>query len=238
MRWHRAHVARLLVRPHLLIHPGARLAWWWRRGTGCLTVLVRVRWLRRRVDLGEPIGGPVSWSWAGWWSGWCWRRCLRGGSPLRPWWTHGAGGLVCIGVHILRNRRRGVHRGHALSASEKLQACLDVDIAGIQLVRALVRIERIADLIVARLVLQVWVSNVPNEISVTREHGAYKSAKVVPDLGNVRVEAYRAGVRIECVSVLVDLVIQDSNGAPESRVPAITVDSLLVCLVCLGVLLL
>lgn len=73
---------------------------------------------------------------------------------------------------------------------------------------------------------------------MTREDGAYQSAKVVPDLGNVWVEAYRAGVRIECVSVLVNLVIQDSNGAPESRVPAITVDSLLVCLVCLGVLLL
>lgn len=156
--WHRAQVAWLLVWPHLLIRPWARLAWWWWRGSGCLTVLVRVRWLRRRVDLGEPVGGPVSWPRAGWWSCWCWRRCLRGGSPLRPWWTHGAGGLVRIGVHVLRNRRGGVHGRHALTTSEKLQACLDVDVAGIQLVRALVRIERIADLIVARLILQVWLA--------------------------------------------------------------------------------
>lgn len=112
-----------------------------------------------------------------------------------------------------------------------------MDVAGVQLVRALVRIERIADLVVARLILQVRLAMFRRG-SRAREDGAYQSTKVVPDLRNVRVEAYRAGVRIKCISVLVDLVIQDADGAPESRVPAVTVNSLLVGLVCLGVLLL
>lgn len=67
---------------------------------------------------------------------------------------------------------------------------------------------------------------------------AYQCAQVIPDLGNVRVKADGAGVGIEGVPVLVDLVVQNTNGAPEGGVPAITVDGLLVGLVRLGVLLL
>jgi hypothetical protein len=66
----------------------------------------------------------------------------------------------------------------------------------------------------------------------------YQGAQVVPDLGDVRVQAYRAGICIERISILVDLVIQDANRAPECRVPSIAIDSLLIGLVCLGVLLL
>lgn len=166
--WCRAHVARLLVWAHLLIRPWARLTWWRRWSSACLAVLVRVRWLRRRVDLSQSIGGPVSWSRAGWWSRWCRRSCLRGSSPLRPWRAHGVSGLVRIGMHVLRNWRSSVHRWHALSISEELQACLDVDVAGVQLVRALVRIERITDLIVARLILQVWLAMSRTRSACTR----------------------------------------------------------------------
>lgn len=66
----------------------------------------------------------------------------------------------------------------------------------------------------------------------------YQSPQVVPDLGNVRVQAYRAGICIKCISVLVDLVIQDSNRAPECWVPSVAVDRLLICLIRLWVLLL
>lgn len=67
---------------------------------------------------------------------------------------------------------------------------------------------------------------------------AYQSAEIVPDFGNVGVEADRAGVGVECVSVLVDLVIQDTNRTPKGGVLSITIDSLLVSLVGFGVLLL
>lgn len=67
---------------------------------------------------------------------------------------------------------------------------------------------------------------------------AYQCSKVVPDFGDVRIEAYRTGIRIECISVLVDLVIQDTNRAPERRVPAVAVHGLLIRFIRLGILLL
>lgn len=66
----------------------------------------------------------------------------------------------------------------------------------------------------------------------------YQSSQVVPDLGNVRIQAYRAGVCIQRISVLVDLVVQNAYRAPECRVPAVAIDGLLIRLICLGVLLL
>lgn len=66
----------------------------------------------------------------------------------------------------------------------------------------------------------------------------YQSSKVVPDLGNVRVQAYCAGICIKCISVLVDLVIQNANRAPECRVPPVSVDRLLIGLIRFWILLL
>ena len=66
----------------------------------------------------------------------------------------------------------------------------------------------------------------------------YQSSQVVPDLGDVRVQADGAGIRIQRISVLVDLVIQNANRAPEGWVPAISINSLLIGFVCFGVLLL
>ena len=67
---------------------------------------------------------------------------------------------------------------------------------------------------------------------------AYQCSEIVPNFRNVRVEADGTRVRIECVTVLVDLVVQDSDGAPECWIASVTIDSLLVCLVRLGILLL
>lgn len=63
-------------------------------------------------------------------------------------------------------------------------------------------------------------------------------AQVVPNLANVRVQSDGPGVCIECVAVLVDLVVEYTNGAPEGRVSTIPVNGLLVGFIRLGVLLL
>lgn len=58
--------------------------------------------------------------------------------------------------------------------------------------------------------------------------GTHQCAKVIPDLGDVWIESYGAGVRVERIAILIDLIIEYSDGAPEGRVPAITVHCLLV----------
>ncbi len=62
----------------------------------------------------------------------------------------------------------------------------------------------------------------------------YQSAQVVPHFRDVRVQANRTGVCIKCVTVLVDLVVQDADGTPEGRVAAISVHGLLIGFVCFG----
>lgn len=94
---------------------------------------------------------------------------------------------------------------------------LDVNIGGIKISGPSVCVERIACLVVAGLV---------------------QRAEIIPNLGNVRVEANSARVRVKRVAVLVDLVVEDTNRAPECRVATVTVNCLLVGLVGLGVLLL
>lgn len=66
----------------------------------------------------------------------------------------------------------------------------------------------------------------------------HQSSEVVPDLRDVGVQANGARVSIECIPILVNLVVENTNRAPEGRVPAITIDGLLVSFVRLGVLLL
>lgn len=81
----------------------------------------------------------------------------------------------------------------------------------VQLGRSRVGIDRIGDLVVARLV---------------------ETAEVVPDLAHVWVEADRPRVGVESITVLADLVVQDTDRTPECRVAAITVYSLLISFVC------
>lgn len=66
----------------------------------------------------------------------------------------------------------------------------------------------------------------------------YQSTQVVPDFRNVRVQSNSSRVSVESITVLVDLVVEHTNRAPEGGVLSVTVDGLLVCLICLGVLLL
>lgn len=66
----------------------------------------------------------------------------------------------------------------------------------------------------------------------------YKCAEVIPDFGDVWVQPDGTGVCIKRISVLIDLVVEDSDGTPEGRVAAITIDRLLVGFICLRVLLL
>lgn len=66
----------------------------------------------------------------------------------------------------------------------------------------------------------------------------YQRAKVIPNLGDVWVETNRAGICIQSVAVLVNLIVQYTDGAPKRRVSAITIYRLLVSLVRFWVLLL
>ena len=68
--------------------------------------------------------------------------------------------------------------------------------------------------------------------------GLVQGTKVIPHLGDVGIQSDSSRVRIKRVPILVDLIVQNPNGAPKCRVAAITVDRLLVGLIGLGVLLL
>jgi hypothetical protein len=95
----------------------------------------------------------------------------------------------------------------ALTATQELQTSLDVLIRGIQFGSALVRIESIVRLVVTRLV---------------------QCPEIVPHLRDVRIEPDRTRVCVEGVAILVDLVVQNSDGAPKGRVTAITINGLLI----------
>lgn len=87
-----------------------------------------------------------------WSHGCCGRRRLR--APLRARGTGHRGSLVRLRVDILRRRRRGLKlHTRVLTASQELQPRLDVLVGRIQLCGALVGIESIVSLVVARLVL-------------------------------------------------------------------------------------
>lgn len=102
-----------------------------------------------------------------------------------------------------------------LTAAKHGQPVLNALVGRIQLRRSLIGIKSIVRLVVARLV---------------------ESSQVVPNLGNVRVEANSTGVGVQGIAVLVDAVVKNADGAPECRITAIAVHRLLICLICLGIL--
>lgn len=122
----------------------------------------------------------------------------------------------------------------ALAASKELQSRFDVLIRRIQFGSALVGIEGIGGLVVARLILHC----VSNRLFNDKSCEAYQCSKVVPHLGNVWVESNGTRVRIQSVAVLIDLVVEDTDRAPECRIASIPVNGLLISLVGLGILLL
>lgn len=202
----------------------------WTGPTGChgrlrlrhaisVVILVERRWRCWRVlQLCNPVASPVAASGKRWrcWSG---RRAIvRLSTPWLTWRSAKCTWLVSLRVHVLGKRCAGLVRKTVCGLSlEQSKTGLDVDVGGIKISGPSVCVERITCLVVAGLV---------------------QRAKIVPNLRNVRVEANGARVRVKRVAVLVDLVVEDTNRAPECRVAAITVDCLLVGLVGLGVLLL
>lgn len=67
---------------------------------------------------------------------------------------------------------------------------------------------------------------------------AYQCSQVVPHFRNVGIEADGTRVCVEGVAVLINLVVQHADGAPECGVAPVAVNGLLVGLVRLGKLLL
>lgn len=127
--------------------------------------------------------------------------------------------LISLRMNVL-GHRSGALVGLAsccLPVLEQLKTRLDVYVGGIQIGCTLVGIQRIGRLVVARFV---------------------QCSKVVPNLTDVWIESNGARVRIERVTVLIDLVVKHTDRAPECRVPAVPVHSLLIGFVCLRILLL
>lgn len=126
-----------------------------------------------------------------------------------------------------------------LSVPEQLQPCLDVRVVGVQFRSALVRVESIGNLIVARLILVIVALVSKGKVSGTRcrAQATYESTQIIPDFRDPWVEPDGPRVRIQRVTVLVDLVIQHSDRAPEGGIPAVAVNGLLVSFVRLGILL-
>lgn len=127
--------------------------------------------------------------------------------------------LVSLRVNVLRNGSVALigSAGRALAVLEKLETGLDVDVRRIKIGSTLVSVKCIGCLVVARLI---------------------EGAEIVPHLRDVRVEPNSTRVGIKRIAVLVDLVVEHTNAAPESWVASIPVDGLLVSLICLRVFLL
>lgn len=113
-------------------------------------------------------------------------------------------------VDILRSRSSRHRTPIRLYLLQQPQPILDGLVIRVQVRRPRIRINGVPDLIVTALV---------------------QTAEVEPDFGDVRVDPDGAGVGVEGVAVLVDVVVEDADAAPERRVAAVSVYGLLVCLV-------
>lgn len=158
-------------------------------------------------------------------------------TPLRTRWAaYGTGRLIRLWVHVLR-KWRACLVGQTIRwlTFEKRKTCLDVHIVRIQVSRSCVRIEGITRLIVARFVLRPVLAAKRLNRSNDRAH---QSTEIVPNLGDVGIQSDCSGVRVQCVTVLVDLVVEHADRAPECRIATISVDCLLIGFVGFGILLL
>lgn len=139
---------------HLLLLLRTRLSLQRRSGTSSerLTArLVRVGGLRRGVDVGEAASPVLSGS-LGRRRGARSRGLLSRASPLRSDRTRG---LISLRVHIggLGSGRWGT--SISATRTEELKASLDVWVAGVEFGSTLVSIQRICDLVVAALILEL-----------------------------------------------------------------------------------
>lgn len=58
-----------------------------------------------------------------------------------------------------------------------------------------------------------------------------QGAQIIPHFGNVWIQTNSPRVSVKCITVLGDLVVEHTNGAPEGWVSGVTVNSLLERLV-------
>lgn len=100
---------------------------------------------------------------------------------------------------------------------QQSKACLDMYVGRVQIGRPRVGIESIAGLVVTRLV---------------------QGTEIIPDLGDVGIQADGARIGVQSISILIDLVVKHANRAPKRGIPPVTVDGLLVGLISLGIFLL
>jgi hypothetical protein len=99
---------------------------------------------------------------------------------------------------------------------ENVKSIRDRRVIGIKLRSTSVSINGIADLVVARLV---------------------QASQIIPNLRDVRVNSDSTRISVECITVLVDLEIENADRAPKRRITPVTIDCLLISFVCLVVLL-
>ena len=117
-----------------------------------------------------------------------------------------------------------------------------MNIAGVKIGSTSIGVKSIGNLVVARFILIELVSfrgrgfffffNNPFSFPYL----TYQSPEIVPHLRNVRVQANSTRVGVQRITVLVNLIVQYTNGAPKGWVPSVTVDRLLISFVRLGVL--
>ena len=119
-------------------------------------------------------------------------------------------------MHILRRRRVRERDTVSFCVPEHGEPGLDEAVRRVEIVRTGIRINGVVDLIVARFV---------------------QAAEIEPYFRNEGIETNRTGVCVQGVSVLIDLVVEHTNGAPECRVLAISVHGLLICFIGLVVFL-
>lgn len=126
---------------------------------------------------------------------------------------HGVEGPVAsIGsrVDVLRSRSRRESTSIGLDVAQEVEALGDMRITGVELGSACVSVDSIRDLVVATLV---------------------QRTQIEPDFGDVGIDSDGTGVGIKGVTELVDVVIENTDAAPEGRVATVAIDSLLVRLV-------
>ena len=120
-----------------------------------------------------------------------------------------------------------------MAIAKKLQSRPDVSVCRVQFGGSGVCIKSICGLVVARFVLQDLISS-PKNCGQSDRFLTYKCPKVIPHFGNVRIQTYGARIGVKCITILIDLVVEDSDGAPEGRISPIAIDGLLVSFICFG----
>lgn len=126
--------------------------------------------------------------------------------------------LVRLRMDVSRSGSRSArYNAVRLASTKELQSSLDVRVLRVQLSSSLISIESVCDLVVATLV---------------------QSTEIIPYFGDVWVQANGPRIRVQSITVLVDLIVQHTNGAPECRVSPVAVNSLLIGLISLRILLL